>query len=83
LTDEVVTVKEALTWPTGTVVFAGTVAADVLSLESTTNLPPESAVSLMVTVPVDVAPPITLAGLSLRAIGTMVQTLSAVFELIV
>jgi hypothetical protein len=59
----VVTVKFADVAPAATVTDAGTVAAELL-LESETVTPPDGAAALRVTVPVDDAPPVTLAGLS-------------------
>src|SRR5438309_843211 len=49
-----------------TVTLAGTVAAAVLLLVSVTTIPPAGAGPLRVTVPVEVLPPVTLAGLRLR-----------------
>src|SRR5262245_61602892 len=60
-----VTVKVALVAPAGTVTLAGTVAAAVLLLASVTTSPPLGAEPLRVTVPWDVFPPVTLAGLTL------------------
>ena len=59
----VVTVNVALVAPAATVTLAGTAAADAL-LERETTAPPPGAAPLSVTVPVDDAPPLTLAGLS-------------------
>ena len=53
----------ALLLPLGIVTLAGTLAADELSLRVTTT-PPLGAGPLNVTVPVEVAPPLTLVGLS-------------------
>lgn len=58
------TVKVFVFVPEATVTEAGTVATPVLALESATTLPPEGALALSVTVPVEVAPPVTLVGLS-------------------
>ena len=58
------TVKDALALPAGTVTLAGTLAA-VLLLESMTCAPPAGAGPLKVTVPVEVCrPPTTLLGLN-------------------
>lgn len=48
--------------PAATVTLTGTVAADVLSLESVTTAPPAGAAALRVTVPVDDVPPVTRVG---------------------
>ena len=59
----VLTVKVALVLAANTVTLVGTVATDVSPLESVTTTPPEGAFELRVTVPVEVFPPLTLAGL--------------------
>ena len=59
--------KVALVAPAATVTLAGTVAAAVLLLASVTTIPPAGAGALRVTVPVEDVPPVTLAGLRLRA----------------
>jgi hypothetical protein len=61
-----VTVNVAVVAPAATVTVAGTVAAPVL-LDSVTVIPPAGAALVSVTVPVDEAPPVTLAGLSATA----------------
>ena len=48
--------------PLGTVTFAGTLATDVLLLDSDTTAPPAGAGPLSVTVPVEGLPPTTLDG---------------------
>jgi hypothetical protein len=58
----VLTVKLALVFPACTVTLDGTVATDVLLLESVTTAPPEGAAAVRVTVPVDLFPPLTLVG---------------------
>jgi hypothetical protein len=63
-TPAVVTGKDALVAPAATVTLAGTVAAPVLLLESATEEPPAGAAPLRVTIPVEVPPPTTVAGLS-------------------
>jgi hypothetical protein len=62
----VVTVKLTELAPAGTVTLAGTVDALELS-ESDTTAPPVGAGALNVTVPVEEAPPTTLAGLTVTA----------------
>jgi hypothetical protein len=59
----VLTAKFALVFPAGTVTLDGTVATDVLPLESVTTAPPEGAAAVRVTVPVELFPPLTLVGL--------------------
>jgi hypothetical protein len=59
----VVTVNVALVAPAATVTLAGTAAPDTL-LERETTAPPLGAAPLSVTVPIDVDPPFTVAGLS-------------------
>ncbi len=58
----VLTLKVALVLPADTVTLDGTVATDVLLLESVTTAPPEGALELSVTVPVELLPPLTLVG---------------------
>ena len=58
----VVTANVALVAPTATVTLAGTVAANVLSLDNDTTAPPAGAGPLSVTVPVEGLPPTTLVG---------------------
>ena len=57
--------KVAVEAPAGTVTLVGTVAAEVLLLVKLTATPPVGAAPLSVTVPVDVPPPVTVAGLRL------------------
>lgn len=57
------TLKLALVCPADTVTLDGTVATDVLLLDSDTLAPPEGAAPLRVTVPVELLPPLTLVGL--------------------
>ena len=59
-----VTVAFALVAPAGMVKLAGTVATDVLLLESAITAPPDDAGEVRVTVACEVAPPVTIAGLS-------------------
>jgi hypothetical protein len=65
LTATVVTVNVALVAPAATVTLVGTVATEVLLLLSVTTAPPVGAALLNVTVPVDVAPPVTELGFKL------------------
>ena len=60
----VVTANVALVAPTATVMLAGTVAANVLSLDNDTTAPPPGAGPLSVTVPVEGLPPTTLDGVT-------------------
>jgi hypothetical protein len=62
----VVTVKVAVVAFAATVTVAGTCAAAVLLLESVTTVPPMGAGALSVTVPLELLPPITDAGLMTR-----------------
>jgi hypothetical protein len=63
----VVTVNVWLVAPAATVTLAGTVAADVLLLDSITTAAPDGAAAVSVTVPCDGFPPVTLVGLSANA----------------
>ncbi len=63
-TVSVVTVNVAETAPAGTVTFAGRVATLVLELVRVTTVPPSGAAPSSVTVPVEVADPKTVDGLS-------------------
>lgn len=65
VTGLVVTVKFALLAPAGTVTLAGTAAAVELA-ESVTSAPPAGAGLVNVTLPCEVAPPVTLPGFSAR-----------------
>jgi hypothetical protein len=71
-----VTVKLAKVALAGTVTVARTVAAEVFELASLTIRPPAGALAVRVTVPVEVAPPVRLAGLSETAEGTGALTVS-------
>ena len=62
----VLTVKDALLAPAGTITFEGTLAAPLL-LKSATIAPPAGAALVIVTVPVEASsPPTTLEGLSVN-----------------
>jgi hypothetical protein len=63
VTGEVVTVNVAVVAFAGTVMVAGTVATVLLLLLSATAAPDKAAGPFRVTVPVDVLPPMTDAGL--------------------
>ena len=66
------TVNVAVVAPAATVMLEGTVAAEVLELESDTATPPVPAASVRVTVPVPVCPLTIVLGLTerlLRAAG--------------
>jgi hypothetical protein len=63
LTKLVLTVKVAVVAPAWTSTDAGTVT-ELLLLESVTDVPVEGAAAVSVTVPVALAPPLTLAGLT-------------------
>jgi hypothetical protein len=62
VTDCVLTVKVALVLPPATVTLEGTVATEVFELDRVTTVPPEGALALRVTVPVELLPPLTLVG---------------------
>lgn len=80
LTPPVVTVKLAVFDPAATVTFAGTVAAALL-LERLTTTPPVGAVLRIVTVPVEVLPPTTDVGRSVRPVtGGALMVNVAVWE---
>jgi hypothetical protein len=57
-------VNVALVAPAPTVTLAGTVATAVLLFVRVTKTPPVGAAPFSATVPVDVPPPVTVAGLS-------------------
>ena len=61
-TGVVVIVKVALVFPLNTVTVAGTFATEILLLDNDTTDPPVSAGPFSVTVPVEVFPPSTVAG---------------------
>jgi hypothetical protein len=63
-TPSVVTVNVAVVALARTVTLAGTVAAAMLELESVTTAPPVGALPFKVTVPVELLPPTTAAGLT-------------------
>ena len=54
--------------PEGMVTLAGTLARVELLLDRFTSNPPAGAVALSVTVPIDVAPPMTVVGLSVNEV---------------
>lgn len=55
--------------PAGTMIVVGTVATLGLLLERLITAPPDGAGALRVTVPVDVDPPLTLAGLRVSIVS--------------
>lgn len=65
VTEVLVIVKFALVAPADTVTLASTVVEVELS-ERVTNVPPEGAAALRVTVPVEELPPVTVVGLSAK-----------------
>jgi len=72
----VLTAKFALVFPAGTATLDGTVATEVLLLESVTIAPPEGAAAVRVTVPVELFPPLTVVGLrvselSVKLVGAL------------
>jgi len=64
----VFTVNVALLNPARTVTLAGTVATEVLLLESATTAPPAGAGPLSVTVPVEELPPVVLDGFNISEV---------------
>ena len=58
--------NDAVLLPAGTVTVGGTVAAAVLLLETPTAVPPEGAGPVSVTVPVALAPALTVPGFTVR-----------------
>ena len=74
-TCRVVTLKFTDVAPAGTVILAGTIATFVLLLERLIAAPPEGAGPLSVTVPVEVDPPLILAGLSVsvKSVGSGIE----------
>ena len=68
---DVVTVKVADVAPAATVTLLGTFAADVLLLDKLTVVA-DGAAALSVTVPVELEPPVTLVGFSVRELSVAV-----------
>lgn len=77
-TAPVVTVKSTLEAPGEIVAVEGTWAADVLLLVSETTAPPGGAAPLRVNVPVEVAPPVTVPGLSVSDVSVATETVRVV-----
>ena len=73
----VFTVNIALVNPAGTVTLDGTVATEVLLLESATTAPPAGAGPLRTTVPVEEPPPVVLDGFSVSEVRTAGSTVIA------
>jgi hypothetical protein len=73
-TDDVETEKVPLVWPCGMVMLAGTDAAPLL-LERLTNTPPAAAGPPSVTVPVELCPAVTVAGVRLTPDNAAVPAL--------
>ena len=66
--DTVATVKLALVCPAATATLASTVAAALL-LDNVTTVPPVGAAPVRVTVPVELAPPVTTLGFNVSDEG--------------
>ena len=60
------TLNVATVAPGGTVTLDGTVATAVLLLDRPTDIPPEGAGPFNATVPVEILPPLTLVGFSVK-----------------
>ena len=73
-TDFAVTVNAALVLPADTVTLDGTVATEVELLERVTTVPAVGAGPERVSVPVEGAGPITVAGLKVRELATAADT---------
>jgi hypothetical protein len=72
----VVTVNVAVVEFAGTATLLGTCAAEVLLLESVTTAPLAGAGPFRVTVPVEVFPPVTVAGFRLMELNTAAVTVN-------
>ena len=81
LTAAVFTVKFAEVPPPGTVTLDGTVASEVLPLIRVITAPDEGAGPSSVTVPCEDAPPKTVGGFSVKALGMFALT-KAVFDVL-
>jgi len=75
-TEKVVTVNVAVLAPAATVTVGGTEATPAFALESVTTAPPDGAIPVNVTVPVDVLPLGTDVGLKVRVELTALVTVS-------
>jgi len=80
-TGDVVTVKVLDVAPAGTVTVAGTPAVGS-SLASVTTMPPAGAAGEILTVPVEFAPPVTLAGLRVTdvSVGPAAKTVESAVQ---
>ena len=79
LTGVVVMVKLALVASAATVTLGGTLATAPLLLVSITTAPPLGAAPLRVTVPCDVAPPVTLVGFNVSEESVVVGATVPIF----
>ena len=68
--ETVVMVNVPLVCPAATVIFAGTVATELL-LDKVTTVPPVGAAAARVTVPVELLPPTTVLGFKTSVEGTI------------
>src|SRR3954466_13884598 len=75
-TEKVVTVNVAVLAPAATVTLGGTEAMPAFALESVTTAPPDGAIPVNVTVPVDVFPLGTELGLKVRVELTALVTVN-------